>query len=191
MTASFHEQAGRRREQYLSFYRHAIEGWRDEAHLAVELLIRPNGRTTPAPFCLVRLDAIFGDPGAPRIQRVADFAEPDNPATFELSSGLKIRQDGFSWEALRLRFTSLRFDVSLLRGWLDSWLDPGEVREPDSSGLSGVVHDLAWSKGEPDTWQLDVDLGSAPIAALEGLLEVLSTAGVTDVRVARHDRSEP
>ncbi|HSY41809.1 MAG TPA: hypothetical protein VLA79_19870, partial [Polyangia bacterium] len=59
-------------------------------------------------------------------------------------------------------------------------------READSAGLSGVVHDLAWAT-EDSTWQLDVDLGSAPVEALEDLLANISAAGVTSVELSRHD----
>ena len=66
------------------------------------------------------------------------------------------------------------------------WIDADEVREADSSGLSGVVHDLAWTTTDGE-WQLDFDLGSAPIEALEDLLASLATAGVASVEVSRHD----
>ena len=109
--------------------------------------------------------------------------------TFQLPSGMEVQQRGFSWEALRLRFSAPQFEIESLGEWLRRWLDADEVRAPDASGLSGVVHDLAWTS-EQDTWQLHVDLGSAPIEALEELLSDISATGVTSVQLSRHDAGD-
>ena len=78
----------------------------------------------------------------------------------------------------------------MLEGWLRRWLDPDELRQSDDSGLSGVVHDLAWSPIEANAWQLDLDLGSAPLGALEELLQLLSGEAVTGLTLSRHDLDE-
>jgi hypothetical protein len=187
VTAPFLEQAAIARDRYLSFYRRAIEELQGAPHLAVELLLQPNARTTPAPFCLMRVDALLGGASAPEIQRIVDVITQAPLVSFRLPSGLEIRQQAFSWEALRVTFSAPRFQIEALGTWLQTWLDPDEVREPDSSGLSGVMHDLAWSQFEPNTWRLDLDLGSAPLAALEELLDLLSGAGVTSLTLSRHD----
>jgi hypothetical protein len=184
---TFFEQAARRRDRYLSFYRRSIEELKTEPSFGVELLVQPNGRTTPAPFCLMRIDIISGGPATPQIRRIADSVEETSSSvTFQLPSGVQVQQRAFSWEALRLKFSGPRFKIESLQGWLTRWLDVEEVREPDSSGLSGVVHDLAWTTDQ-GTWQLDVDLGSASIEALEDLLSGVATAGVTSIELSRHD----
>jgi hypothetical protein len=190
MADTFFEQAARLRHRYLSFYRRSIEELKTEPSFAVELLVRPNGRTTPAPFCLTRIDIISGESAAPQITRIADsLEETSSNADFQLPSGLQLQQHAFSWEALRLRFSDPRFKIESLQGWLTGWLDVEEVREPDSSGLSGVVHDLAWTTNQ-GTWQLHVDLGSASIDALEELLSCIAAAGVTSVELSRHDTED-
>lgn len=187
MAETFFQQANRLRNRYLSIYRRSIEEWKTETRFAVEILVQPDGRTTPSPFCLTRIDIISGEPTAPNLIRVADsLEEPGSSATFQLPNGLEVQQDGFSWEALQLSFLGPQFEIDRLQGWLKMWLDADEVREPDASGLSGVVHDLAWTT-DHGMWQLDVDLGSAPIEALEALLSDISAAGVTSVRLSRHD----
>jgi hypothetical protein len=183
---TFLEQAARLRHRYLTFYRRSIEEFKSEPGFAVELLVQPNGRTTPVPFCLTRIDIISGESDAPRVRRIADLQEEASSVNFWLPSGVQMQQHAFSWEALRLRFSGPQFKIESLQGWLTSWLVADEVREPDSSGLSGVVHDLAWAT-EQGMWQLDVDLGSAPIDALEDLLAGISGAGVTSVELSRHD----
>ena len=187
MTDPFFEQAAKARNRYVAFYRRAIDNLRSAPNFAVELLVQPDVRNTPAPFCLTRLDAIHGRSGEPEIKRIADGFERGAMASFRLSDGLEIRQEDFSWEALRITFSIEAFEIQTLRDWLCKWLDADETREPDSWGLSGVVHDLAWSHKEPDTWCFDLDFGSAPISALQELLTLLSAAGIKGVTVSRHD----
>ena len=187
---TFFEQAERCRHRYLSFYRRSIEELKTEPGFAVELLVQPNGRTMPVPFYLMRIDIISGDSGAPEIRRIADSIEGvGSRVNFQLPSGVQVQQHAFSWEALRLRFSDPRFRIESLEGWLTRWLDVEEVRQPDSWGLSGVVHDLAWTT-EQGSWQLDVDLGSASLEALEELLSGIATAGVTSVELSRHDSGD-
>lgn len=190
VTEPFFEHAAIARAGYLSFYRRVVEDLNAEAHLALEVLVKPNGRTSPAPFSLTRVDAILGGAEDPRPQRFAEALGPSHAEVFVLDSGLHVDQTSFSWEALRLHFTGEEFRIEILETWFRNWLDPDENREPDSSGLAGVVHDLAWSELEPNTWQLDIDLGSAPLEALSELLGILHDIGVTRVAVSRHDADD-
>jgi hypothetical protein len=187
MTDPFFEQAAVARERYVSFFRQTITQLGSAPNLAVELLVKPNGRDTPPPFCLMRIDAIYGSKENPEIQRIADHVDGQDQESFRLAGGLEILQNAFSWEALALDFSSAAFGVGRLRNWLDRWLDPDEIREPDTWGLSGVLHDVAWSCTENHSWQLHLDFGSAPIAALEELLTLLSDAGVKRITLSRHD----
>jgi hypothetical protein len=190
VTEPFFEHAATARAGYLSFYRRVVETLNAGPHVALEVLVKPNGRTSPVPFSLTRVDAILGSAEDPRPQRFADELGPSHVEAFVLDSGLQVDQTGFSWEALRLHFTSEAFRVEVLETWLRNWLDPDENREADSSGLAGVVHDLAWIELEPNRWQLDIDLGSAPLEALSELLGILHHVGVTRVAVSRHDADD-
>jgi hypothetical protein len=151
VTEPFFEHAAIARAGYLSFYRRAVEELNAEPYLALEVLVRPNDRTSPVPFSLTRVDAILGGAEDPRPQRFAEALRSPHAEIFVLDSGLQVDQTSFSWEALRLHFTSEAFRIEILETWLRSWLDSDENREPDSSGLAGVVHDLAWSELEPNT----------------------------------------
>src|SRR6185369_9582641 len=99
MMTPFFEQAAKARDRYVSFYRREIDILRSAPNFAVELLVQPDGRNTPAPFCLTRLDAIHGPIGKSEIKRIADGIERAPMATFRLPDGLEIRQENFSWEA--------------------------------------------------------------------------------------------
>jgi hypothetical protein len=121
------------------------------------------------------------------MQRIADEFVMDPPSEFAFSRALHVVQDGFSWEALRLALSAPMFNVTLLGPWLQAWLDTAEIRQPDSFGLSGVVHDLAWAQVASSDWILDLDLGSAPLDALRALLDLVASTGARTVRVSRHD----
>ncbi|MGE0229578.1 MAG: hypothetical protein AB7U23_13830 [Dehalococcoidia bacterium] len=154
---------------------------------AAEVLIRPNGNSNPEPFCLVRVDILLGSERDFRLEECRDRTRHAEPLAFSGPHGLHIEQESFSWEALRLRFTPQRFRVEQLGPWLDRWLDPGEVRPVDSHGLAGVVHGIAWEQSDPGGLQLDIDFGSAPVAALDELLGHIASAGVRKVTVSSSD----
>jgi hypothetical protein len=187
MTDTFYEQAAIARNRYVSFYHRAIDKLKNAPSFAVELLVQPNGRSTPPPFCFSRMDVVHGSAGEPQIKRIADSVEREFQESFTLSDGLEIQQKSFSWEALRLTFSAEVFEIQTVGNWLRKWLDPDEIFEQDPWGLSGVVHDLAWSYNDPGVWCLNLDLGSAPISALEELFRLLSASGIKRIAVSRHD----
>jgi hypothetical protein len=187
MTDTFYEQAAIARGRYVSFYRKAISEIKNTPNFAVELLVQPNGRSTPPPFCFSRMDIVHGSACEPQIKRIADSVEIEFEKSFCISGGLEIQQKNFSWEALRLSFSAEAFEIQTVGEWLRKWLDPDEICEQDRWGLSSVVHDLAWSYNEPDRWCIDLDLGSAPISALEELFRLLSASGIKQIAVSRHD----
>lgn len=184
MNEPFLEQAATARDRYIAFLRRAIETWQTEA---VEVLVQLHGRETPSPFCLSRIDAILGTADAPRLQRACDGIAHDPECRFLLGSGIEVQQKSFSWEALQIEFSSREFTIEPLGPWLHRWLDPDETRSAGAVGLSGVVHDLAWSFTEPDVWGLTLDLGSAPIDALSELLDLLARVGVRRITLSRTD----
>jgi hypothetical protein len=177
----FMEMVAAARSSYLSHFRSSVERLSGKDGFVVELLMKPNGRTTPEPYCLMRVDVIYGTPSAPKIVRIAaDRLSPGSAPSF-LRNGLEVQVDGFSWESCMLEFASEKFSIELLRPWLIRWLDPNETRKPDSAGLCGVVHDLAWDC-EQAAWSLRIDLGTAPTTALAELLDVVRASGAESCR---------
>jgi hypothetical protein len=130
-----------------------------------------------------------GSAAAPELKRIADRLPKPEPLHDRLGGKMDVAQDSFSWESLRLRFQSSRFDVALLGPWLHKWLDPGEDRSGDAEGLSGVVHGLSWDR-KSSAWDLHIDLGSAPIEALEELMGVIADAGTVSVHVSSGDAAD-
>lgn len=150
-------------------------------------MVQPNGRDTPRPFCLARIDAILGSAESSEVKRIADSFEVPSLERFTLAGGMEVLQESFCWEALTLAFSAPEFEIEVVRDWWIRWLDPEVTRQPDVWGLSAVVHDLAWTHNDKQDWQLRLDFGSAPLAALEELLTLLSAAGAKQVAVSRHD----
>lgn len=187
MDSGFLRQAEVARDRYVAFYRSVLDQHAGGPDFAAELLIRPNGSTNREPFCLLRADIVLGIAPDFRIQECRHRLRDAEPLVFSGPHGLRIEQESFSWEALRLRFAPQRFRVEQLEPWLDRWLDPGEVRPVDSHGLAGVIHGIAWEQSKSGRLQLDIDFGSAPVAALDDLLGHISGAGVRTVTVSTYD----
>jgi hypothetical protein len=187
MENDFLRHAQETRDRYVAYYRSVLAQHVGGPPFAAEVLIKPNGSANREPFCLVRVDVLLGSAPDFRIKQCRDTLRDSEPVAFVGPHGLHIEQESFSWEALRLRFTSQRFRVEQLEPWLNLWLDPGEVKAADSQGLAGVVHGIAWEQSDSGDWELKIDFGSAPVAALEDLLGHLSSAGVREITVSRYD----
>lgn len=187
MNDQFHAIAEQGYGAYLAHFRSCIAAMRGKPNFCPELLVRPNGRTTPEPFCLMRVDALFGDPSAPEIIRFAAAPEDGITGSATLSNGLSVSVAGFSWEAVRLQFKSDQFKIDSLAPWLESWLDPNELKEPEDSGLHAVVHDIAWGLSEKQDWDLCIDFGSAPVSSMQELLDILRMSGIDACQISRGD----
>ena len=102
-----------------------------------------------------------------------------------MHGSLAVFVDSLSWQSLTVSFEHAEFDVAVLGEWYSEWLDVAERRQPDAHGLSGVVHDLAWSSGPGDKWQLRLALGSAEVVALTDFLGILEHAGTRNCCLAQ------
>ncbi len=175
------------RESYVAYFRQNVAAMRSSPNFVTELLMQPNGRTTPEPFCLMRIDGIFGGASDPKIVR---FVLPNTQRPINrnwLLDGFDMRIEALSWESFLIRFKVGQFKLESLAPWLTLWLDPKEHRAPDKDGLSGVVHDMAWTYGNDNTIELTIDFGSAPLQALFEFLALIKQSGVTACTISRGD----
>jgi len=177
--SSLLQEVAKKRESYLEFLREGIRELSAKTdQFAVELLVKPNGWDSPHPFCLCRVDLIYGGPEVPKVQRFVDKVRPEIPILeHRLESGLVVSAGEFGWEEFTVAFESAVFTFRDLEPWLSGWLDPDETKPADEYGLSGVVHSIAWNQ-EEDRWRLHVDFGSAEAEALAQLLDVLAATGI-------------
>lgn len=173
------------RGAYVEHMRSGLANARSKPVLAAEVLVKPNGRDTPEPFCLARVDALTGDLASPRVLRFAESRARPVGVAHRIHGDLLVLVESCSWESLTVAFEHAGFDVGMLADWYERWLDVRELRQADADGLSGVVHALAWSSGSGGKWRLSVDLGSAEVGALTELLGVLEHAGVRHCSLAQ------
>jgi hypothetical protein len=188
---SFDAMLSRTRDAYFAAFVAEVDGLRRGGEqFAVELLVQPNGWTSPFPFNLMRIDFVIGRADDPRIVRLVDGA-PIAAEPFEhvLDGGLRVTGTSVGWETFDVSFSSATFDVAVLDGWLRAWLDVDETHGVDEHGLAGVVHGLAWD-ADADRWRITADLGSAPVESALELLGVLAANGVTACEVLPPDTAD-
>lgn len=91
----------------------------------------------------------------------------------------------FRWEAAELlvEIHQARPDWRPLRLWYLEWFQSrfGDLA-PD---LDGAVHALIGPRETPEGIRLTVDFGSAPIAALTGLIAAVEASGATRLRIGQ------
>lgn len=181
---TFQEFAESVRTRYLDFYRkNLVELKSTQPTCAYELLVKPNNAANPEPFSLLRLDAVYQEAGEFKVVRVAmDQEAPSSGPAFDIA-GLAVSTGTLSWESTTLSFRSSKFGVGLLQAWLSKWIDDSEIRKPDDSGLSGVIHSIGWNHADPETgaWEITIDFGSAPVQSLLELLELLNSWGAREI----------
>jgi len=163
-----------------------------------------------------RLDGAGAKDGA---LAISDIPFDDRP--FDVSAkgiaGLDIRCSGFSWGGSRFRLAGgflgrrpLPVPVAALQPWFDAWIGP---RPATGRAPRSTADLLAWVEANPcdptshdgreqhlgaihsvslvAEDQFTVDFGSAPLAAFEELLAVLSGAGAKKIFIeAEPDRQD-
>lgn len=91
----------------------------------------------------------------------------------------------FRWEdaEIRLEARDARPNWKPLRLWFLEWFQPRQTRlQPE---LAGVVHALEGPDEHGDGWLMHLDFGSAPIAAIASLIEVIGETGCARLKIGR------
>ena len=123
-------------------------------------------------------DFVKNDAGA----AIVDL-QPEHVLSFDMIAGTFGRAEA-RIERLRWDDVIVRHDLPALReeiftGWFERWFDPDEKRYEPTLKLSGKIHSLL-----VETAAVNVDLGTAPTDAFWQLLEVLESAGASDIEVS-------
>jgi len=106
--------------------------------------------------------------------RTIDF----DAVEFDWGKTLHVEMGPFAWQALSITMPADESYVwTPMQDWFWKWFH--EEDEADSSELSGAVHFLSDPIVEGDVVQMQADLGSAPIAAFEEMLDAVSASGVS------------
>ncbi|HET7409602.1 MAG TPA: hypothetical protein VFJ13_05335 [Paracoccaceae bacterium] len=91
----------------------------------------------------------------------------------------------FRWEDAEIRFETrgTRPNWTPIRLWFLEWFQPRHTRlQPE---LAGVVHSLEGPDDQDGSWQLHLDFGSAPIAAVASLIENAGETGCTRLTIGQ------
>jgi len=96
------------------------------------------------------------------------------PLNHRFVGGLEIFARCSRWDAMQVRVVSPHMVVKEIGAWFDLWF-----KEEDESEVFPrlCVHYMSDVQARERVFSFDVDLGTAPIIALEGLFESLAEAG--------------
>jgi hypothetical protein len=106
------------------------------------------------------------------------------PIHFKLGA-TSVQLQPFVWDWLSLRIEGLSDTQAsgALIDWFLQWFDEEDENESDEAGLQQVVHFMSDPQIIGAGLKLTIDLGSAPVEALEDLLFALSDAGAVQLRL--------
>ncbi len=92
----------------------------------------------------------------------------------------------FRWEDAEIRFETrggARPNWAPVRLWFLEWFQPRQTRlQPE---LGGVVHSLEGPEDRGGSWQIHLDFGSAPIAAVAALIESAAETGCVGLKIGQ------
>ncbi|MBM0103275.1 hypothetical protein JM946_00900 [Steroidobacter sp. S1-65] len=105
-------------------------------------------------------------------------------AAFDLNR-FTVHIGSFFWDCANVRVTGVTaLEQDLLTTWFERWFDTEDEREPDQTGLFGVVHSLSDVEVAGDAWMFQIDFGSAPADACTDLIASLESAGASSLEVS-------
>lgn len=133
----------------------------------------------------MRIDLVHLTVGEERSESVDSHALVRfEPLSFDWS-GVVVELRPFFWDAMSLELRGIESSAAAapLRAWFQRWIrvDDDVLAEPP---LVGAVHFLSDPSVDSDGCVVQVDLGSAPIAAFEELLDVGATLGAKRVVIS-------
>lgn len=136
----------------------------------------------------LRLDLVVLISDGARPQRVdSEGMLGFEPIELSWTESANLRVAPFVWDYVhvRVRGCSSVPDWGLLVDWFEHWFDPEDIRPAGADGLCGVVHFLSDPQpGAADgAHEFVVDLGSASVAAVEELLDVLTRIGANRIEL--------
>ena len=140
------------------------------------------------PFSLpLRKDvALVADGAVTRVFSVdTDGMLTFDPIQFKWSNDLKITMEGFQWNWCRVMFAGpKKANWKPLLAWFERWFDAEDANtDGEDVEIHGVIHYMSDPEWENHQGSFVVDLGSAPVDALEELFETLARMGAREVVV--------
>ncbi len=111
-----------------------------------------------------------------------------DPVEFTWEGRLRVELAGFQWNMCPLALSPAPSaeQLAALVGWFERWFEENDEVDPP---FLGCVHYLSEPEEQDGECRLALDLGSAPLAAFEELLDAGLRAGATVMRIGQ--REEP
>lgn len=169
------------REHYLNgLQKAANEFKRKYIPAAGELLVEIN-RDAAYPFRLYRIDMAANVEGNAEMEE-CNLSERLNfsPRSFTPYDGLSLRLSPVAWNGVEIMIDTGQ-SLERLEQWTLRWLDVDDTHEHDERGFQSVIHSVT-APTTADGWTtFSIDFGSAPLSAVEELLQMLVEIGATQV----------
>jgi hypothetical protein len=114
---------------------------------------------------------------------VKDSLVDFEPVEFDWGKTLHVELGPFAWQNVTITMPNDPvYDWTALQEWFWKWFqddDDVDDDDPEAAILLGAIHSLSDPVVQDDVVEFTLDLGSAPIAAFEELLDAFAAAGVT------------
>lgn len=136
-------------------------------HYALDILCRRGDQSSPIEVNLAAAGAF--DPVSERWQRLDVTLHP------------------FVWNGLEFRLDGDLADDAALVAWMDRWMDIGDSKPKDESGLAEIVHNVTQPERTQGGWSFSVDFGSAPLDAFVELIDVVRASGAKKLDLGSFD----
>jgi len=171
------------REHYLDCYVTSLKEFQSMHSPSAPEVLFELQRECAYPFRLYRADMASNAGGKSKMQEVNPASHLSfEPFTVTVSPNLEVKLHPIAWNGVDFRINASPSWTSL-EAWALRWLDVEDKHEQDANGLQGVIHSVTAPKAGGGQSEFSVDFGSAPILAMQELLNVLSDLGATVVEV--------
>jgi hypothetical protein len=140
-------------------------------------------RECALPYRLYRADMAANVDGEAKLQDVNTSSHLSfEPFDLDLGGGLSATVQPFAWNDVGIT-ANIRLPDDPVESWAMRWLDLEDEHTDDENGLQAVIHSISRDDVGTDGTRLAVDFGSAPVEALEELLDILRASGASRVTV--------
>ena len=108
---------------------------------------------------------------------------------FEPTSGsfgrAEVQIEQLHWNDIVIQHDLAVLPDELIEEWFEAWFDPEDERFDPEARFAGVIHSLAMTDGA-----ISIDFGTAHAAAFWDMLELLESAGATQLRIICSDEEK-
>jgi hypothetical protein len=140
-------------------------------------------RQEALPFRLYRADMAANVNGAPRMQDVNPSSHLGfEPFGIEFSEGATAAVHPFVWNDVGVQI-NVTMPSDPVEEWAMRWLDMEDKSAKDENGLQSVIHSVVREDAMDGSTTLTVDFGSAPVEALQEIIELAFACGGTHVSI--------